>query len=289
MRLPTRLLQRKLDAHKGDFGHIFILAGSPRYSGAAVLCAASAMRSGAGLVTLGIPKGLNSAVIKIKPLEVMTLPLAQTAEGNLSLTAYPSIIKFARGADVLVLGPGMGQEDSTARLIRKLVSKLEKPLIIDADALNAIAHDLLVLQNPGRKDTNSIRILTPHYGEMSRLSNVPIGALRLKPKEIAKQFAKKYKAVVVLKGHKTIVADFAQNVYTNTTGNPGMATAGSGDVLAGMIGAFLGQGLSAFNAAKFAVYLHGLAGDLAAKEKTQPGMIASDMIDKIPESIKMSS
>jgi len=287
MRLPTLLLRRSLDAHKGDFGHIFVLAGSGRFSGAAVLCAEATMRAGAGLVTLGIPEGLNKAIIKIKPKEAMTYPLPQTKDKTLSLFAYKKIKDFARLVDVVVIGPGLTQNVSTQGLVRKIIVNMDKPMVIDADGLNALAGHLNLLGNTPA----SIRttILTPHPKELAGLLGIAVKKVQLKRKEIAKKFARDYLVTMVLKGHNTVVADYKGNLYINRTGNPGMATAGSGDVLTGIIGAFLGQGLNAFDAAKYAAYLHGLAGDLAAKEKTQLAMIASDIIDKIPEAIKRCS
>jgi hydroxyethylthiazole kinase-like uncharacterized protein yjeF len=290
-----QLLHRRLDAHKGDFGHIFILAGSIRFSGAALLCAEAAMRSGAGLVTLGVPKGLIQATIKLKPKEVMVLPLAETSDGSASESSYKKVKAFLKNINVLLVGPGIGQSKSTQGLARKLISTVDKPMVIDADGLNALVGHLDLLQASGCRPHAAcslqpvVRILTPHPGEMSRLLGVSIKKIQDNRKEIAKKFAKDYKVTLVLKGHNTLVADFAGNLYINKTGNPGMATAGSGDVLTGIIGAFLGQGLNAFNAARYAVYLHGLAGDLAAKKKTQLGMIASDIIEKIPEAIRISS
>ncbi len=287
MRLPTLLLHRKPNAHKGDFGHIFILAGSARFSGAAVLCCYAAMRAGAGLITLGIPKSLNSAIIKIKPKEIMTFPLPETSDGTLSLSGYKKIKDFVKNTDVLVVGPGLTQNKSTQGLVRRAISKIGKPMVIDADGLNALVGHLEMLH--AARCTLHAKILTPHPGEMARLMGISIKKVQDNREDITKKFAKDYKVTVVLKGYNTVVADYHGNLYINKTGNPGMATAGSGDVLTGMIAAFLAQGLSAFKAAKYAVYLHGLAGDLAVKEKTQIGMIASDIIDKIPEAIKKCS
>ncbi|MFA4888672.1 MAG: NAD(P)H-hydrate dehydratase [Candidatus Omnitrophota bacterium] len=284
--MPTRLLRRSPDAHKGDFGNIFILAGSARFSGAAVLCAEAALRSGAGLVTLGIPKGINNALIKIKPKEVMTLPLAQTKEGVLGLAGYKKIREFSKEADVLVVGPGLTQNKSTQALARKIISGADKPMVIDADGLNALAKHLNLLRRT--KDEGRGTIITPHPGEMARLLGISVKEVQAKRKVLAQGFAKSYNCIVVLKGHQTVVVD-GKRVYLNNTGNPGMSTAGSGDVLSGMIAAFLGQKLDGFTAAKYAVYLHGLAGDLAAKEKTQISLIASDIIAKIPEAVKKSS
>ena len=280
MRLPTRLLHRSPEAHKGDFGHIFILAGSVRFSGAAVLCAGGALRSGAGLVTLGIPKSLITPVIKIKPKEAMILPLAETKEGTLSLSAFRKLKDFCKNISVLVVGPGLSQNKSTQALARKVISKINKPMVIDADGFNALSGGLKIPQ-----DT----ILTPHPGEMARLLWVSVKKIQSERIKAAVTFAKRHRVILALKGHNTVVADYKGNLYVNKTGNPGMATAGSGDVLTGMIAAFLGQKLNAFEAAKYAVYLHGLAGDLAAREKTQLSLIASDIIDYIPKAIRKCS
>ena len=287
MRLPAQLLCRNKNAHKGNFGHILVLAGSARFSGAAVLCAKAAMRAGAGLVTLGIPKSLNSAIIKIKPAEVMTLPLAETKELTLSSKAFKKISDFAKKADVIVIGPGLTQNNSTQRLIRKVIMAVDKPMVIDADGLNALIGNLNILR--GTRYAVRGTILTPHPGELARLLRSSVVNIQNKRKETAQKFARDYGLTLVLKGHRTIVADHQKHLFTNTTGNPGMASAGSGDVLSGLIAAFLGQGLMPFAAAKYAVSLHGLAGDLAAKEKTQISLIASDIIDKIPAAIKRCS
>jgi len=289
MRLPSQLSHRKPNAHKGDFGHIFILAGSTRFSGAAVLCAEAALRSGSGLVTLGIPKDLSSAIIKIKPKEVMTFPLAQTDEGTLSLASYKKIKDFLKNIDVLAVGPGLTQNKSVQQLVRKVISKIDKPMVIDADGLNVLVGHLDLLRGKGNGLRGKEIIVTPHPGEMARLLGISIAKVQAARKKFAQKLARDYKVTVVLKGYNTVVADYKGNLYINKTGNPGMATAGSGDILTGMIAAFLGQGLDTFNTSKYAVYLHGLAGDLAAGEKTQISLIASDIIAKIPEAIKKCS
>lgn len=286
MQLPAQLLHRKLATHKGDFGHIFILAGCAQYSGAALLCSAAAMRSGAGLVTLGIASGLLNAIIKKKPPEVILKSLPQTKQLTLSLKAYSQIKAFLNKVDVLLIGPGLSRNKSTQNLIRRLIRIAEMPTVIDADGINAVCGRLNLLAK--NKQQRQI-ILTPHPAEMSRLSGINVKNIQSNRQRIASKFARDYKLTLVLKGHRTVVADYQGRLYVNKTGNPGMATAGSGDVLSGMIAAFLAQGLSAFQAAKYAVYLHGLAGDLAAKEKTQIGMIASDIIEKIPRAIRISS
>jgi NAD(P)H-hydrate epimerase len=278
MLLPTQLLQRKADSNKGDFGHIFILAGSAKYLGAAALCAESAMRSGAGLVTLGVPESLNIALIKIKPKEVMTLPLKESKPGYFGLRAFRQIKDFLAKVDVLVIGPGIALEKSTQLLVRKLVKTTKKATVIDADGLIALAGHLEYLKEQ--------TILTPHPGEMARLLGVKTSFIQKNREKIARKFAEKYGIILVLKDKNTLVCDKGGNLYKNNTGNPGMSSAGSGDVLTGIIAAFLGQRLSVYESAKFGVYLHGLAGDMAAEEKTQISLIASDIIDKIPYAIK---
>ncbi|HAH21135.1 MAG: NAD(P)H-hydrate dehydratase [Omnitrophica WOR_2 bacterium GWF2_43_52] len=285
--VPSVFSHRKLDTHKGDYGHIFILAGSRGFTGAAILCANSAMRTGAGLVTLGIPESQYSIVAKRVSVEVMTKPLPETKEKTLSFAAYKKIFDFAKKADVLAMGPGLSRNPSTQRLVRKIISTIDKPMVIDADGLNALAGSLDISRrtNDERRRTT---ILTPHLAEFSRLIGKPVTYIQKNREKLAKKIASDYNIILVLKGHKTIVVSPDKKVYINTTGNPGMATAGSGDVLTGMIAALLGQGLNGFEAARIGVFLHGLAGDLAAKEKTQAGMIASDIIDKIPAAIKKS-
>ncbi|MFA5374026.1 MAG: NAD(P)H-hydrate dehydratase, partial [Candidatus Omnitrophota bacterium] len=181
MRLPTRLLRRKADSHKGDFGHVFILAGSAGLSGAAVLCAKAALRSGAGLVTLGIPASLNGPIIKIKPPEVMTLPLPETKEISLSPAAYNKIKEFSRKTDIIAIGPGLSQNKATQELILKVIAGIDKPMVIDADGLNSLVKQ--------RKQFRGNIILTPHPGEMSRLTGLPVPVIQKNRKKVAKEFA----------------------------------------------------------------------------------------------------
>ena len=278
------LFCRRADTHKGDYGHILILAGSAGFSGAAVLCANAAMRCGAGLVSLGVPEGVYSIIARKAYPEVMVRPLAETKERTLSLKAYPAIMALAQKADLLAMGPGLSQNSQTQKLILKIIRGIQKPMALDADALNALCGylDLLRITNHESRTT----ILTPHPGEFSRLIGRPLAYVQKNREMLAKRFASDYNVILILKGHRTIVASPKGKAYVNETGNPGMATAGSGDVLTGMAAALLGQGLSGFEAARLGVYLHGVAGDLAAKEKTQAGMLASDIIEKIPEAIK---
>jgi len=278
------LLRRKVNSHKGDYGHILILAGSSKFSGAALLCAEAALRSGAGLVTLGVPKSINRPLIRVKPRELITLPLPETKEGTLSLAAFAKLYTLLSNIDVLIIGPGLGRNRSTDALVKKIIRETKLPKVVDADALNSLSdcQDLL-------KFHKGQLILTPHEREMSRLFNIGIEHIKNNRKLVAKKYAKHYNSIIILKGHNSIVTDGLKRCYINRSGNPGMATAGSGDVLSGIAGAFLAQGLNGFEAAKYATYIHGLAGDLAARDKTQMGLIASDIIDRIPDALRKSS
>lgn len=282
MRLPTRLRRRKPDSHKGDYGHILIIAGSLRYSGAGLLCAKAALAAGAGLVTLALPRSVCLAILKTKPDELMLLPVSQTRDASISSKAFRTLSDFSKKIDMIAVGPGLSMDTSTQTLVRKLIKTLRKPMVIDADGLNALAERPPFKLPPGA-------IITPHPGEMARLIGIPARVIEKKRKEVAKNFAARYNSTVVLKGRRTFVAGPDGRIYVNTTGNPGMATAGSGDVLTGIIAALGAQGLDAFEAAKYGVYLHGLAGDLAVRKKTQLSLIASDIIDFLPKAIKKSS
>jgi len=281
MRLPRPLSQREPNAHKNDFGHILILAGSSRMLGAAALSALSAMRSGAGLVTVGIPNILNLALQKKLSPTIMTLSLPQTKNQTLSISAYSKIKKFSASVNVIALGPGLTQNQSTRKLILKIIGSIKKPLVIDADGINALVGHISIL-----KKTSALKILTPHPGEMSRVSGLSKKSIETNREKISRQFAREYNCILLLKGRRTIVASPKGEIYINKTGNPGMATAGSGDVLTGIVAAFLAQGLSGFDAAKYGAYIHGKAGDLAAKEKGVISLIATDIIEKIPMSLQ---
>lgn len=280
MRLPAQLSKRDPDTHKGDFGHVLVLAGSRRFTGAARLCARAAMRAGAGLVTLGIPESLHK-IVAAKLTEVMVLSLPETKEASLSIRALESVTSFLKNVNTLLIGPGLSQCPETSLLVRQVIARADVSMVIDADALNALAGHLNILKKLKREV-----VLTPHPGEMARLAGRSVRDIQRDRIKIAKDFAVRYNMNLVLKGHRTVVASRGQKVYINRTGNPGMATGGSGDVLAGIIAAFLAQGLSGFQAAKFGVYVHGLSGDLAAKDKTQMSLIASDIIEYLPQAFK---
>jgi NAD(P)H-hydrate epimerase len=281
MTIPKGLLPpRAPSTHKGDVGHLFLLSGSVGLSGAAALCTMGALRVGAGLVTLGIPKSLHGPMVE-KLTEAMLKVLPETKEGSLSLRGLPEIVTTIEKTDVVAIGPGLSQQQQTKELVRQLLPNIIKPLVVDADGLNALSEEVDILRK-----RHLPSILTPHPGEMGRLARLSPGDIQRDRERVAKEFAKKYNVIVVLKGHGTVVASFDGSVYVNETGNPGMASGGFGDVLTGMIAGLLGQRLSLFDAAQLGVYLHGLAGDLAAKERGQVGLIASDLVDRIPLAIR---
>ena len=281
-----RPFRRRPGSHKGDYGHVFILAGSVGLTGAAYLTSQAALISGSGLVTLGIPKSLNPVMAR-KLTEVMTRPLPETKSQSLGQKAFFEIRRFLEKIDLLVIGPGLSQHKETQVLIRKVVSFCKKPLVIDADGLNALVGYLKILSTANKQRTATI--LTPHPGEMARLINKSVKVIQKDRKKVAKEFANKYNVTLVLKGHHTVVASPGKKIYVNKTGNPGMASGGVGDVLTGVIASFLGQGLSSFDAAKLGVYMHGLAGDLAAKEKGQLSLRAIDLLNKLPQAFKKIS
>ncbi len=251
--------------------------------GASALVGLSAMRCGAGLTTIAVPRSLNSVLQAKISSVIMTMPLPETKEGTLSTLAFKKISTQLRNFSVLALGPGLSRDTETKKLILKIIATCPLPMVIDGDALSAVATDLSVLTK------NSVpKILTPHTGEMARLTGFTKAMIEKARKKTATEFAQSFHCNLVLKGFQSIVASPQGEVYVNSTGNPGMSTAGSGDVLTGMIAALLGQGIEAYDAARLGVYLHGLAGDLAAKQRTRTGLIASDIIEQTPAALKKS-
>lgn len=270
---------RLKNSHKGDYGRVFILAGSSDYSGAAYLTGAACLRAGAGLVTLGVPESIHAIVARRQP-ELIVKAFPAASQGSFALKGLKKILKELSSQEVLAIGPGMSQVPKTQKLIRTVFKRNKLPVILDADGLNAFkGHTELLKKGAGRT------ILTPHPGEFFRLFG---GRLRNEydRKKRAQETAKKYGCIVVLKGHRTVVAHPDGSMYVNTTGNPGMAAAGTGDVLTGVIAALAGQKFSLWDSARFAVYLHGLSGDLAARRRGQISLIAGDLIDFLPPAIQ---
>lgn len=278
--LVKKFPKRLPDSHKGDYGHVLVIAGSAGYTGAAYLTSQAAMRTGSGLVTLAVGRSLYG-IMASKLTEVMVRPFFETKDFSLSLLAEKELLSFAEKCASVAIGPGISQNKESQNLTRNLIAKLNAPIVLDADGINAFAGHPEAL-----KSAKAALVLTPHEGEMSRLIGKERDEIQKDRKNIAINFANEYNTVLVLKGHHTIVAKPGGEYYENQTGNAGMAKGGVGDVLTGMIASFVGQGQDAFTAAALGVYFHGLAGDLAAKEKGLLGLSATDLLNKAPEALK---
>ncbi len=278
-----RPVLRKRDrcAHKGDYGHCLILAGSTGKTGAASLAANSAVRSGSGLVTLAVPASLNP-ILEVKTTEAMTLPLEDFGKGYFGGGLSVQVMRALAGKDAVALGPGIAWNPETAGLIRQLVGEISVPMVIDADGLNAVSEDVTVLL--GKK--SECVILTPHPGEMSRLSGMSIAEIETDRIAAARNFAVKYGVYVVLKGARSVISSPDGRIAINGSGNPGMASGGMGDVLTGIIVSLLGQRYPAFEACRIGVFLHGYAADLVANDKGEIGISAVDVQERLPWALK---
>ena len=273
--LPKRPA-RPETAHKGSFGRVLIVAGSRGMSGAACLAGLGALRGGAGLVFVASPAGVVPIVAAAEP-SYLTLPLPEDKQGRAAASAKRILAAELPRFTSLAVGPGLGQSPGTRSLVEWLYSDAASPAVFDADALNGLASARLpsVARGKGKKPAAG-RILTPHPGEFARLTRTSLQEVIDNREELAVRFARSAGVVLLLKGHQTIVTD-GERLAVNTTGNSGLATGGTGDVLTGLIAALLAQGLPAFEAAQLGAHLHGLAGDLAAAELSEPGLIASDL------------
>lgn len=273
-RIRKLLPKRHSDTHKGDYGKILLLCGSRGYTGAAYLAAMAALRTGAGLVYLGVPESIYG-IEAVKLSEPVVFPLPDQ-DGMYSTDASDIIEKKLHSMDAVLIGPGMGQSEGTLKMVKTVLEKFSGPVILDADGINVLCQHKDILR--GR---TSPTILTPHYGEYCRFG----GDGTLSRLEGAAKLAKETGCIVVLKGHNTVVSD-GDCIYVNDTGNPGMAVGGSGDVLAGVIVSLLGQGVKPFDAAAAGVWLHGKAGDICARKIGQCGLLPSDMIMTLPRLLK---
>lgn len=271
----TLLPVRNREAHKGDFGRVLLLCGSVGFTGAAALAARAALRSGAGLIFLGVPEQVYP-ILAVKLDEPMVFPLPDDGFGRLSRKAVPEILQRLEPCDACLLGPGLGRSPEIWEIVQSVLSHAACPVILDADGLNAAAGHIDVLRGAGCP-----LLLTPHDGEFLRLG----GDLSLGRENAAAKLAKESGAVVLLKGHTTLVTD-GQTLYRNRTGNPGMATGGSGDVLAGLLVSLLGQGLAPLEAAAAAAWLHGSAGDAVAAGRGEYGLTPGDLIEALPRLLK---
>ena len=271
--IPT-LPPRAVDSHKGTFGRVLIVAGSKGMSGAAVLCGSAALRSGAGLVTVACPPDIQQIVAMGNPCYT-TAAIPQTAQALYDTRSADAVIHLADDADVVAIGPGLGHRPDVAELLRAVLTALPgTPIVLDADALNVFQVEML-------SNRTVPPILTPHPGEFARMKQLSVAEIQIDREGVASRFAKRQRVVLALKGHGTIVTD-GERIYVNETGNPGMATGGSGDVLTGCIAAFLAQRMTPFDATVLGVWAHGQAGDFAAKRIGQVGLIASDVVEELP-------
>ena len=270
---------RPVTGHKGTFGHLLVVAGSTGKTGAAAMTAEGGIRAGAGLVTVACPLAVHD-ILETKLTEAMTVPLPDM-DGALSLMAFEQVLALAEGKQVLALGPGMGTSEETCGLVRRLVRSCPVPLVIDADGLNSLAdHSQVFLERAGQPV-----VLTPHPGEMARLTGKDVAEIQADRIGVASDFAQRFNVVLVLKGARTLTAFPDGRVRINGSGNPGMASGGMGDVLTGMIGGFIAQGIRVEEAAVLGVFLHGMAADRLAAVMGNAGMAATDILPEIPASL----
>lgn len=270
---------RPPDGNKGTFGNVLIIAGARGFSGAAAMAAISALKVGAGLVRLAAPKSIMDG-LAAKHLEIVKVPLSETKDQTISPEAVNDLLPHLEKADVVVIGPGITTNPETAKFLFSFLPKITVPLVIDADAINIISKNVKSF-----KKLNAPFILTPHPGELSRLTKLTPQEINSKRIDLAPLLAKKFSGVLVLKGAPTIIASSSKEIYVNPTGNSGLASAGSGDVLVGMISGFLAQNLSLTGASALGVFLHGLCADLAMERNNEYSLTAEDLIEHIPASI----
>jgi len=273
------LSRRPRDTHKGTYGHLLLVVGSPGKTGAAAMASEAALRMGVGLATLACPASLNP-IMEVKLTEAMTEPVPED-EGTFSPRSLPRLMGLLEGKDALALGPGVGTREGTKEVVLELLRAAAVPVVVDADGINCLVGSLDVL-----KERRAPLVLTPHPGEMARLLGVTPREVQGDRIGVARRFAEGYGCVLVLKGARTVIASPEGLTFINPTGNPGMASGGTGDVLTGMIGALLAQGMEPLEAAKLAVYLHGLSGDLAAEEVGEVALVATDLLRCLPKAIK---
>ena len=278
--IPACIPPRRPDAHKGTTGHVLVVAGSPGKTGAAAMTSISALRSGAGLATLGIAESLNP-VLEPQVLEAMTAPLPETQPGILGESAFGPLSQLMADKKCVAIGPGLGQAKDTKKLVGKIIETAGQPLVVDADGLNCLAGQTGLLKKSGAQI-----ILTPHPGEMARLAGGSVGDVQQDRIKCAREFAVSFNVHLILKGANTVIALPDGRIYINSTGNAGMASGGMGDVLTGVLAGLIAQGLSPEDACRAGVYLHGAAADRLAREIGPRGYLAGEVMDAIPRAIK---
>lgn len=272
--------KRKKASHKGTYGSAKMIAGSLNMAGAAILMAKGALRSGLGLARLYVPESMNQ-IMKIAVPELITVPFQELRKGVIGINHIDTILKDAPDSEVFAIGPGCGTSFELEEIVKAVVERVITPLVLDADALNVLSKNLSVLENK-----KSAIILTPHIGEMSRLAQKTVEEVMGDPIATARDFARRWDVTVVLKSARTVVASPDGTIYLNANGNPGMSTAGSGDVLTGLITGLLSQGMNPLDAAVAGVYLHGMAGDIAAERTGEYGLMAGDIVEALPLAFK---
>ena len=272
--------RRKKDTHKGSYGHLLIFAGSLGKSGSSALAGRAALRMGAGLVTVATAAGVLSSIAR-SMAELMTEPLAETPERTIAAAALPRALALLKGKNAVLVGPGLSTNASTAEFVLGLLPRIKVPCVIDADGLNIVASHLDVLAG-----LEAPAVLTPHPGEFARLTGLTTGEVVRHRLELAPEFAARHGVLLVLKGYRTLVAAPDGRVFVNPTGNPGMATGGTGDVLGGLIGSQIVQKNDVLGAVLSAVYAHGLAGDVAADRLSEKSLVAGDLIRFLPPALK---
>jgi len=274
---PFRLPRRAVNTHKGSYGRVLMIAGSRGMSGAAILAGSAALRGGAGLVQVACPADIQAVVASGNPC-YLTSGIPQTTESTYHEASLDSLMRPLGEADVVAIGPGLGNRPDVANLVKAVLTTApDQPTILDADALNVLSP-----LKDAFPDRQAPLILTPHPGEMARLCGKSIAEIQANRVAVALELARRVGVILVLKGHHTLVTD-GERLYENQTGNPGLATGGSGDVLTGLIAALVAGGLPAFEATTLGVWIHGRAGDLAAAARSQTAMIASDLLEYLPE------
>lgn len=275
-----QLPPRKPNGHKGEFGDVLFIAGAASYFGAPYFAALSFLKSGGGYSRLATPKSMTPFIAN-KGSQIVFFPVSETVLGGISLKSKCPLLELAEKMDLVVLGPGLSLEEETQQLVRELATEINRPLLIDGDGITALCQDLSIL-----KARKAQTILTPHLGEMSRLTHMSVGEIETHKMDVLQYTAKALNAVIVLKGTHSLIGYPNGSIFINLSGNSGMATAGSGDVLTGAIAAMNGLGLALPNAVRMGVFMHGLAGDLAALDQGEDGITAQDILYYLPLAVK---
>jgi NAD(P)H-hydrate epimerase len=272
---------RPRDSNKGSYGHVLVIGGSLGKAGSVAMAGMAALRSGAGLSTVATPKSVLATVAGFHP-ELMTEPLDETDAGSIAQKAQDHVAALAKNKTVLAIGPGISRHPETSDLVRELVKNSKQPVVLDADGLNAFEGHTQELNGKGRS-----LVITPHPGEMARLLGCTIAEVQKDRINAARKFAREHELIVVLKGHRTLIAQPGGEVWVNTTGNPGMSTGGTGDILTGMVAGCIAQNPKRiFEAVIAAVYLHGLAGDVACEAIGEHSLVATDLLKALPEAFR---